>query len=242
MRFITKSVRVRWIAALLTLTLAGISGAGLLTRSLTQPHPERYAPGVQIGGAAESVVQSSPVARAYLRDFHTQEFFSSCGPSSLRNLLASIGTPIAGESVLFDGKPWERLSMYVQGMTLDTLADLIAAQHIGEVTILRDLPYEAFREHLQHANDLDTRYIVNFNRAPIFGAAVGHFSPIGGYDAATDRVVLLDVTPGYGPSLVPSRLLYAAVQTTDSATGHSRGLLRISDLAPRTAGGTEPAK
>lgn len=231
MGLIAKSLRVRWIVAVLALLLAAAGGAGLFARSLSQPHPERYAPGVLFGGAAQSAVLASPVARAYLRDFHTQETFASCGPSSLRNLLASIGAPIASESVLFDGKPWRRLSMQLQGMTLDGLADLAAEQRIGEVAILRDLSYEAFLDHLRQTNSLDHRYIVNFDRAPIFGVSVGHFSPIGGYDAATDRVAILDVTPGFGASLVPAKVLYAAIQTNDSTTGHSRGLLRIGNLA-----------
>jgi len=231
MRLIIRSLRARWIVAVLVLALAGVGGAGVFALALTQPHPERYASGVLFGDAAQNAILSNPVARTYLRDFHTQASFSSCGPSSLLNLLASIGAPIASESTLFDGKPWDRLSMQTQGMTLDDLADLVAGRHIGAVTLLRDLSYAAFLDHLQHSNSLDNRYIVNFDRAPIFGVSVGHFSPIGGYDAATDLVALLDVTPGFGPSLVPSQLLYAGVRTKDPTTGRARGLLRISDLA-----------
>jgi len=35
----------------------------------------------------------------------------------------------------------------------------------------------------------------NFNRAQIFGAGVGHHSPIGGYLEAEDLVFVLDVNP-----------------------------------------------
>jgi len=231
MRFVPKSPRMRWLAAVLVLVFAGAGGAALFAYSLSQPHPERYAAGVLSGGTVRQEVLANPVARTYLRDFRTQESFSSCGPASVVNVLASLGAPVAGERALFAGKPWERLSMRVQGMTLDDLAALVAARDLGQTTILRDLSYETFLEHLQRANRLDNRYIVNFDRGPVFGVSVGHFSPIGGYDAVGDRVVLLDVTPGYGPSLIPSRLLYTAVQTIDSATGRSRGLLRISDIS-----------
>ena len=155
MRFVPKSPRMRWLASLLVLVLAGAGGMALFAYSLSQPHPERYAAGVLSGGTAQQEVLANPVARAYLRDFRTQESFASCGPASVVNVLASLGAPVAGERALFADKPWGRLSMRV----------------------------------------------------------------------------LLDVTPGYGPSLIPSRLLYTAVQTIDSATGRSRGLLRISDIS-----------
>ncbi|WP_295445564.1 phytochelatin synthase family protein [uncultured Thiodictyon sp.] len=230
MYYFSKSIRVRWIVAVLVLTLTAIGGAGQFARSLSQPHPERYAPGVLYGGIAQEHLLSRPVARQYLDRFHTQESLSSCGPSSVLNVLNSLGIPIANENALFDGNAWGWLSMRVQGITLDDLASLIAERHIGEVTVLRDLSYEAFLDHIKKTNSLDHRYIANFDRKPIFGVPVGHFSPIGGYDENSDLVTILDVTPGYGPSLVPSKLLYEAAQTTDSATGRSRGLIHISNL------------
>ncbi|WP_295396526.1 phytochelatin synthase family protein [uncultured Thiodictyon sp.] len=226
----SKPIRVRWIVAVMVLTLTGIGGAWQFARSLSQPHPERYAPGVLYGGIAQQQLLSRPVAREYLSTFHTQETLSSCGPSSVLNVLNSLGIPIANENALFDSNAWGWLSVRLQGITLDDLASLVAERHIGEVTVLRDLSYEAFLDHLKRSNNLDNRYIVNFDRKPIFGVPVGHFSPIGGYDENSDLVAILDVTPGYGPSLVPSKLLYDAVQTTDSATGRSRGLIHISNL------------
>jgi hypothetical protein len=80
------------------------------------------------------------------------------------NVLASIGAPVADESTLFDGRTWERLSMRVQGMTLDNLATLASQRQIGKVTILRDLSYDAFLGHLQQSNSLANRYIADFDR------------------------------------------------------------------------------
>jgi len=234
-RFVAGSFRLRWIIAVLVLALAlaGAVGTAFHTRSLSQPQPDRYAPGVLVGGAAQSAALSGPVARAYLGHFKTQASPSSCGPASALNVLASIGAPIADERTLFHGDRWGWLRMRMQGMTLDALAALIAQRRIGEVTVLRDLAYEAFLSQVRAADNPANRLIVNFDRAPIFGVAIGHFSPIGGYDAARDLVLLLDVTPGYGPSLIPSKLLYTAVQTPDSTTGRMRGLIRISGF--RTA-------
>jgi hypothetical protein len=82
---------------------------------------------------------------------------------------------------------------------------------------------------LAEADLPNTRLIVDFDRAPLFGIAVGHFSPIGGFDPANGLVTLLDVTEGYGFSLVPARRLFEATRAEDPVSGQSRGLLRIVD-------------
>ena len=215
---------------LVVLTLGTVGTAGLFVQHVSQPHPERFAAGVSSGGATLEKALATPVARRYLRDFRTQETFSSCGPASVLNVLVSLDAPTSDESALFEGKPWQRLRMRLLGMSLDDLAALLAEQHIGRVEVLRDLPYEAFLTTLSLCNDLANRCIVNFDRGPIFGVSVGHFSPIAGYAPNADLVTLLDVTPGFGPALVPSQLLYTAVQTKDSETGRSRGLLILSDI------------
>jgi hypothetical protein len=81
-------------------------------------------------------------------------------------------------------------------VTLDVLATLASQRQVGQVTISRDLPYKAFLAHLRQSDSLTNRYIVNFNRAAVFGVSIGHFSPIGGYDPGRDLVTLLDATPG----------------------------------------------
>ena len=75
------------------------------------------------------------------------------------------------------------------------------------------------------SNDLGRRYIVNFNREKIFGAGVGHHSPIGGYLEPEDLVFVLDVNPAYQPWLVERRRLFDAVNTLDG--DKKRGLLLI---------------
>lgn len=91
----------------------------------------------------------------------------------------------------------------------------------------RDLDYAAFLAHLERTNDPAWRYLVNFDRDPVFGVSIGHFSPLGGYDAASGLVTLLDVTPGYGMSLIPAPLLYEAITTVDPDSGLGRGLVAV---------------
>jgi hypothetical protein len=89
----------------------------------------------------------------------------------------------------------------VLGLTLDELAEVARANTSRKITVLRDLNEEQFREHLRRSNDPGWRYVVNFSRERIFGAGVGHHSPIGGYLEAEDRVFVLDVNSAYEPWL-----------------------------------------
>jgi glutathione gamma-glutamylcysteinyltransferase len=56
----------------------------------------------------------------------------------------------------------------------------------------------------------------------------GHFSPIGGYHAGQDMVLILDVARfKYPPHWVPLQLLWEAMNTTDDSTGLLRGYLLL---------------
>lgn len=60
-------------------------------------------------------------------------------------------------------------------------------------------------------------------------AGDGHFSPVGGYHAGQDMVLILDTARfKYPPHWVPLRRLYQAMARVDSATGQPRGYLNIS--------------
>ncbi|MBK1719719.1 phytochelatin synthase family protein [Thiocystis violacea] len=219
------------LALVLSLTLLG--GLGWYGQSRVAPHPERFASGVSTEGPAWVALQQTPLARDFLRDFRTQELWSSCGPASLRNVLASLDRPVARERDLFRGDTLAWLRMAGTGLTLDELAALAEATGIGPVRVRRDLTEPAFRDLLRSLSTPGRRLIVNFDRKPIHGLSLGHFSPIGGYDPASDRVLLLDVTPGFGRPLVPTALLAAAMRTRDPASGRPRGLIQIDAEARR---------
>ena len=110
------------------------------------------------------------------------------------------------------------------GLTLDELAE-VARHGNRKVTVLRDLTPDDFREHLRRSNDPSRRYIANFSREPVFGAGVGHHSPIGGYLEAEDLVFVLDVNGEFQPWLVERERLYSALNTFDGSK--KRGLLLI---------------
>ncbi|KAG6412521.1 hypothetical protein SASPL_125200 [Salvia splendens] len=57
----------------------------------------------------------------------------------------------------------------------------------------------------------------------------GHFSPIGGYHAEMDMVLILDVARfKYPPHWVPLTLLWEAMDSTDEATKLKRGFMLVS--------------
>ena len=74
--------------------------------------------------------------------------------------------------------------------------------------------------------------IVNYSRSAVGQTGNGHFSPIGGFDAATDRALVLDTARfKYPPHWMPVELLFAAMQERDADTGDTRGWMLLSRAA-----------
>lgn len=166
-----------------------------------------------------------PVAASYRKGFFFQPNGSLCGPTSLANVQRSLGaasasadTVLAGTGECWTGVCWG-------GLSLDALAEVARHATGRKVTLLRDLSLAQFRDELKRVNDPKLRYIVNFQRAPLFAQGGGHHSPIAGYLEPEDLVLVLDVNESFKPWLVESERLFKAVDTAD--TGKKRGLLRI---------------
>jgi hypothetical protein len=168
-----------------------------------------------------------PVASAYQADIEFQQNGSVCGPTSLADVLHSLGQPGNQDSIL-QGSGFSTVMGYLpEGLSLDQLADLARQKLHRKVTVLRDLDLAAFREQLSRANDPARRYVINFSRGPLFGTGGGHHSPIAGYLNQEDLVLVLDVNKKYGPWLVKPDRLYDAMNTVDTTTQKKRGLLLI---------------
>jgi len=166
-----------------------------------------------------------PVAATYQRRLFFQPNGSVCGPTSVANVERSLGSESATvESVLKGtGQCWTGICW--MGLSLDQLAEVARHATHRKVSVLRSLTLAQFREELKHVNDPTRRYIVNFQRAPLFSQGGGHHSPIAGYLEDEDLVLVLDVNENFKPWLVKSERLFKAVDTGD--TGQKRGLLRI---------------
>jgi hypothetical protein len=92
----------------------------------------------------------------------------------------------------------------------------------------------AFRRVLLDSEAGPGRFIIaNYYMATVIGDGdYGHFSPIGAYDAARDRVLILDVyRVELEPYWVPAERLFAGMATVSRADGEPRGYLaiRLSD-------------
>ncbi|TDW35043.1 phytochelatin synthase [Rhizobium azibense] len=168
-----------------------------------------------------------PVAATFKSNVTWQSNGSRCGPASVANVFRSIGEEETTEAEVLDGtgKCWTGICF--MGLTLDELADVAKAQTTRDVSVLRDLTSEAFREHMKRANDSGRRYIINFSREKIFGAGVGHHSPIGGYLETEDMVFVLDVNEDFKPWLIERERLFSAMDTMDG--DKKRGLLMIDE-------------
>jgi hypothetical protein len=169
-----------------------------------------------------------PVAAAYVNGgLDYQRNSSFCGPTTAVDVRRSLGTA-ADQKTILDETGFRSIFGFVWGgLTLDEEASLLRNKSGRPVTVMRDLSLVQFRAEMAHANDPGRRYTVNFARGPLFGRGPGHHSPIGGYLADRDLVLVLDVNARFKPWLVRTDRLLAAMNTVDKQSGTKRGLLRI---------------
>ncbi len=169
---------------------------------------------------------------ALLPHFETQERASWCGVASSVTVLNTLGRSIDQQGLFTSEAAAVRsgLMTTLAGMTLDELGGLIGAHDAqAQVTHAEDSDVDSFRDLLRRnlADDGDF-VIVNYLRGSILQAGGGHISPIGAYDQATDRALLMDVaTYKYPPVWVEVPALFAAMNTVDSSSGRSRGWVEV---------------
>ena len=207
------------------LVAAGLLGAGALVVGQSKVSPQAIASSVTRTPELVERAWRLPVAATFNRQLTWQSNGSRCGPAAVANAYRSLGEAAITESKVLAGTGRCWTGLCILGLTLDELADVARANSSRKITVLRDLSEEQFREHLRRSNETGRRYIVNFSREQIFGAGVGHHSPIGGYLEAEDLVFILDVNANYQPWLVERTRLFGAVNTLDGAK--KRGLLLI---------------
>ncbi|MGB7087200.1 MAG: phytochelatin synthase family protein [Phormidesmis sp.] len=99
------------------------------------------------------------------------------------------------------------------------------ARHYGS-----DISLDAFRQlvatNLAEPNNF---VVVNYLRRAVGQERGGHISLLGAYDAQTDQVLILDVSRyKYPPVWVKVETLWKAINTVDSVSGLTRGVVVIS--------------
>lgn len=175
----------------------------------------------------------------------TQENLAFCGPASIAATLNSLGVARPPASTL---KPYpfftqdnifnaateaikRREAVATRGMTLAELAAFLDALGVHAEARHADTLDLAQLRALVEASlaDRDRRLIVNYDRRLLEQAGAGHQSPLAAYDRASDSALLLDVAKfKYPPVWVKLTDLLAAMQSVDSDSGKSRGLVVVT--------------
>ncbi|KAK6143294.1 hypothetical protein DH2020_023642 [Rehmannia glutinosa] len=89
---------------------------------------------------------------------------------------------------------------------------------------------DEFRKYVMACSTSDDCHLISsYNRRAFKQTGTGHFSPIGGYHAESDMVLILDVARfKYPPHWVPLSLLWEAMDTVVGTTGLRRGYMLVS--------------
>eukprot|EP01038_Epipyxis_sp_PR26KG_P008724 gene8724-11786_t len=98
--------------------------------------------------------------------------------------------------------------------------------------IIDSIGYDKFKKYVEFvsSNTMANMFIIcNFSRKTLSQTGSGHFSPIGGYHAEKELVLIMDVARfKYPPYWVPLRVLWSAMSEVDSNTSNARGYFVIS--------------
>ncbi len=88
---------------------------------------------------------------------------------------------------------------------------------------------DAFLSALTAMEEGSGLVVVNFHAATVYGAGdYGHFSPVGAYDEANARLLVLDVDRSwYEPYWIPVDIMLRGMATTSPVDGEPRGFLRL---------------
>ncbi|KAF8014210.1 hypothetical protein BT93_H0142 [Corymbia citriodora subsp. variegata] len=174
-----------------------------------------------------------------ISNFQTQSEPAYCGLASLSMVLNALaidpGRKWKGpwrwfdESMLDCCEPLEKVK--AEGISFGKVACL--AQCVGaevEAFQTSQTTLDQFRQFVKRCCSSDNCHLVSsYHRAIFKQTGTGHFSPIGGYHAGSDMVLILDVARfKYPPHWVPLTLLWEAMDTVDKTTGQRRGFMLIS--------------
>jgi hypothetical protein len=229
---------------------AGLLVASASARTLGLP-PELVSLASDQGVAMLSQSQARRAYAPMSMQFVTQKNQAFCGVASLVMVLNALDVPapptpdiepfttFTQDNVLGDRTEpvLKREVLMQQGMTLDQFADLLRSYAVAaEVRHANDSSVDGFRTAASRQLAAPDRYVVvNYLRSAIGQERGGHLSPLGAYDAASDRFLILDVSRyKYPPVWVKTADLFAAMDTVDrDNAGRRRGFVLIGGEPPR---------
>lgn len=171
--------------------------------------------------------------------FHTQDEPAFCGLGTLVNVLNALevdpGTLWKGVWRWYSEKMLDCCvdldQVAKRGLTFDEWECLAKCQGLTiDARRAADGSVEHFRRSVVDACGSTSKVVcLSYSRKPLGQTGDGHFSPVGGYHAAKDLVLVLDCARfKYPPHWVPLELLWQAMLPKDESTGHSRGYMLVS--------------
>src|SRR4030095_1470212 len=172
--------RLHYVSIISMVVTAGLLSAGALVVGQSRVSSEAIASSVTRTPELMERAWHLPVAASFHRHVNWQSNGSRCGPAAVANAYRSLGEAASTEGKVLAGTGRCWTGVCIMGLTLDELAQVARTNTSRKVAVLRDLSEDRFLEHLRRSNDPGRRYIVNFDRAQIFGAGGGHHSPIWG--------------------------------------------------------------
>jgi hypothetical protein len=217
----------------LPLVFAGYAAYRLKPRELNLPLPENLIAIDSVEGQA--LLASSDYLADYpnLTEFwEAQELISYCGVASGVIILKALGKPVNQFNFFNEDTSAvrSRLQVTFGGMSLTDLAGLLAERGMS-VTKMRgdDFTIEEFRRVVESNLAMEGDYLLaNYQREVLGQGRVGHISPLGAYDSASDRVLIMDTADYKYPfTWVRLETLYAAIREKVPSTGLARGIIDI---------------
>jgi len=231
--------------SLFALTLAGFALYSPRLLAQTLPLSEEL---IDLNSpAGQALLQESEAQADFvplIAQYVTQENQAFCGVASVVMVLNGLGIAAPNapewdrnyftqENVLNADTevviPREKIAR--QGLTLEELSGIFASypvqvehHHGGDVSL------DEFRRLIvTNLAEPDNFVVVNYLRRAIGQERGGHISPLGAYDAASDQVLILDVSRyKYPPVWVEMEALWNAVNTVDSVSGLTRGVVVVA--------------
>lgn len=187
--------------------------------------------GAKLLSEAEATADLAPLRQ----HFETQSRAAFCGVASavmVLNAMPGRGPSWNQSTFFIDAARRIRhpLQITFGGMNLAELDGLLRAHGLDTSRVhASDTTVDAFRSTLRRNLETEGDYlIVNYERAVLGQAASGHLSPLGAYDAKSDRVLVLDVAAyKYAPAWVSVDVLWKAMDTRDSSSNRTRGFVAV---------------
>ncbi len=180
-----------------------------------------------------------------MQSFESQVDQTYCGIASAVTVLNSLDVPAPPSPSIYPYRRFDEFNIFTEavlaikapkvvhlgGLTLDELGQVISSFGVRVDVHHADSPLDldGFRTIAAAAlTDPRTRVIVNFERKALGESGEGHHSPLGAYDAITDRFLLLDVARYRLPPIwVSAADLWTAMNTEDTDGHAKRGFLVI---------------